>query len=136
MDTDLFWTLWYSISWTKKSKLKKKHLILLDKKNPSKIFQKKPKVIQKAFAKKNKASQERCKIDKTLFETLKKNSKKPYYSNLIVKYKNNIKKIWDVMKEIIGKYKFRIRKLPHKIVIDGKQIINEKTIAEKFNNFL
>ena len=41
-----------------------------------------------------------------------------------------------MMKEIIGKYKFRIRKLPHKIVIDGKQIINEKTIAEKFNNFL
>ena len=35
------------------------------------------------------------------------------------------------MKEIIGKSKFRIKKLSHRIVINEKEIIDEKTIAEK-----
>ena len=39
------------------------------------------------------------------------------------------------MKEIIGKSKFKIKKLPHRTVIGGKEIINEKTIAEKLNHF-
>ena len=38
---------------------------------------------------------------KTLFESLKKKSKKNYYSELINSYKYNIKKTWYVMKEII-----------------------------------
>ena len=38
---------------------------------------------------------------KTLFESLKKKSKKNYYSELINSYKHNIKKTWYVMKEII-----------------------------------
>ena len=50
---------------------------------------------------------------------------------MISKYQNNIKKTWDVMKEIIGKSKFRIKKLSHRIVINEKEIIDEKTIAEK-----
>ena len=36
-------------------------------------------------------SEKRYKTHKTLFGTLKKKSKKSYYSNLIDKYKNNIK---------------------------------------------
>ena len=50
---------------------------------------------------------------------------------MIDKYKNNIKKTWDVTKEIIGKStKFKIKKPPHRIVIDKKEIIDEKTIAK------
>ena len=41
--------------------------------------------------------------DKTLFESLKNKSKKNYYSDLIDSWKYNIKKTWDVLKEIIGK---------------------------------
>ena len=58
-------------------------------------------------------------IYETSFETLKKKSKKSYNSNLINKYKDSIKKTWD-MKKIFGKSKFKIKKLPHKIVFDKK----------------
>ena len=57
----------------------------------------------KRFWKRNKTSNERYKIYQTLFETLKKKSKKSYYSNLTDKYKHYMKTTWDVMKEIIGK---------------------------------
>ena len=40
------------------------------------------------------------------------------------------------MNEITEKSKFKIKKLTHRIVIDEKKIIDENTIAEKFNNFL
>ena len=36
------------------------------------------------------------------------------------------------MKEIIGKSKFRIKKLSHRIVINEKEIIDEKTIVYKY----
>ena len=38
---------------------------------------------------------------KNLFETIKFKAKKLYYSNLIVKYQNDIKKTWKVTKEVI-----------------------------------
>ena len=49
------------------------------------------------------------------------------------KYESNIKKTWDVMKKIIGKSKFKIKKLPHRIELDEKEIIDEKTTGENFN---
>ena len=39
---------------------------------------------------------------KKLFESLKKRSKKMHYSNLMLKYKDNIKKTWQVIKEALG----------------------------------
>ena len=60
---------------------------------------------------------------KHFFETLNKKFKKSCYLNLIDKYKN-IKKTWDVMKEIIGKSKFKSKQLPCRIVIDEKEIID------------
>ena len=43
------------------------------------------------------------KIYKNSFETMKKRSNKLHYSKLIIKYKENIKKRWSVIKEAIGK---------------------------------
>ena len=40
---------------------------------------------------------------KCLFEKLKFKSKQLYYKNLINKYKNNIKKTWSIIKEVINK---------------------------------
>ena len=34
-------------------------------------------------------------------------NQKNYYTNLIAKYKNNIKQSWNVIKEVIGKTKFK-----------------------------
>ena len=69
------------------------------------------------------------------FAEQKNKTKKSYYSSWTGKYKNNIKKTWDVMKEIIGKSKFKIKKIPQRIVIDEKEIIDEKKIGKKFNYF-
>ena len=60
-------------------------------------------------------------IFKTLFQTLKKKSKKSYNLNLTDKYKNYVQKTQDVIKIINGKSKFKIKKLPHRIVIDKKE---------------
>ena len=79
----------------------------------------KTKIIQKDSEKKPKTNEGRYKIYKTVFETLTKKSKKFYDSNLIDKYKNYIKKTWD-LNEIIGKSKFKIKKLPYRIVSDEK----------------
>ena len=40
---------------------------------------------------------------KNLFEQIKKRVKKLHFSNLIMKYKNNMKMKWYVIKEAIGK---------------------------------
>ena len=42
---------------------------------------------------------------KKLFESVKKRSKKLHFSRLILKYQNNIKKTWNVIKDAIGKNK-------------------------------
>ena len=59
------------------------------------------------------------------FESIKKRSKKLYFSKLILKYKNNIKKTWQVIKEAIGKEKYT-QHLPKKIL---------ESIAESFNKY-
>ena len=40
-----------------------------------------------------------------MFESIKQKSKKCYYSQKIIEYKDNAKKTWDVMKELMGKTK-------------------------------
>ena len=51
-------------------------------------------------------------MKKLYFECIKKRSKKLYFSKLILKYKNNIKKTWQVIKEAIGKEKYKQQNLP------------------------
>ena len=43
---------------------------------------------------------------KNLFEAIKPKSKKNYYSQKMLQLKYDIKKRWNVMKEIIGKAKY------------------------------
>ena len=72
---------------------------------------------------------------KNLFEALKHRSKKNYYSKLINKFKNNIKKTWQVIKEIIGKRKNINNGLPRRLIINETEISSEKEIAEHFNKY-
>ena len=55
-------------------------------------------------------------------------------SKLILKYINNIKKTWQVIKEAIGK-KCKQKNLPKKILVDEKSIAETKSIAENFNKY-
>ena len=70
---------------------------------------------------------------KKLFESIKKRSKKMYFSKQILKYKNNIKKTWQIIKEAMGKIKYKQQNLPRKILVDKKSITETKLIAENFN---
>ena len=72
---------------------------------------------------------------KKVFESIKKRSKKLYFSNLIVKYKNNIKKTWEVIRESIGKGKSNHQNFPKKIIVGAKNITNEELIAKNFNRY-
>ena len=65
---------------------------ILEIKRLSRAYQKKTKIILNGSAERNKINAERYTIYKTLFETLKKKSKKSYHLNLTDKYKHYVKK--------------------------------------------
>ena len=72
---------------------------------------------------------------KKLFESIKKWSKKLHFSKLILKYKNNIRKTWQVIKEATGKEKYKQQILPKKILVDKISITETESIAESFNKY-
>ena len=67
--------------------------------------------------------------------SLKKKSKKKYYSGLIDSYKCNLKKMWYVTKEIIANKRVTNAPLPNFITVKNREIINKKEIVETFNNY-
>ena len=112
--------IWHFLN--KISKLEIKHLKVPGNQKAFKGVPKENKNYTKRFCKKNQNQCTiSCTIYKTLFETLKKKSKKSYHVNLNDKYKHYVKKTKDVIREIIGKSKFKIKKLPPRILIDKKK---------------
>ena len=100
-----------------------------------KSSKRKKRLYEKFLKNKTYSNEINYKTYKNLFETIKFKSKKSYYANLINMYKNNIKKTWQVIKEITGKIKFKMAALPRRIIINNQEIYDEKTIANNFNNF-
>ena len=72
---------------------------------------------------------------KKLFESIKKLSKKLFFSKLILKYKSNIKKTWQVIKEAIGKEKYEKQNVPKKVLVNKISITETESIAESFNKY-
>ena len=68
----------------------------------AKSSKKKQRLHEKFLKNRNPEKELNYKHYKTLFESLKKKSKKNYYSDLIDSHKYSIKKMWNIMKEIIG----------------------------------
>ena len=62
----------------------------------------------------NSRNESEYKNYKKLFESVKGRSKKLYYSNLMMKYKNNLKRAWDVIKDSIRKAKSIKKFFPQK----------------------
>ena len=86
-----------------------------------KSSKKKQRLYLKFLKKRNEKTKKEYQDYKKLFESIKKRSKKLYFSKLILKYKNNIKKTWQVIKEAIGKEKYK-QNLPKKILVNKKSI--------------
>ena len=67
--------------------------------NGIKTFSKRKQVLYEMFFKNRDEKNElKYKTFKKLFESIKKPSKKLHFSNLILKYKHNIKNTWEVIK--------------------------------------
>ena len=92
-----------------------------------KSSKKKQKLCEKFLKNRNPEKELNYKQYKTFFESLKKKSKKSYYSDLIDSCKYNIKKTWDVMKEIIGNKSVTNAPLPNFITVKNREIF-DKTI--------
>ena len=101
-----------------------------------KSSKRKQKLCNKFLKNRNNQNEYEYKNYKKLFESMKKRVKRNYFSSLIIKYKNNIKKTWHVIKEAIRKTRCNNQTIfPKRVLIDEKIITNPKIIAEKFNNF-
>ena len=100
-----------------------------------KSSKRKQKLYNKFLKDRTLENHEKYKAYLKLFEKIKIKSKKNYYSSELNRYKNNIKKTWEVMKEVIGKQKIDNNNFPKRIVIDNKEIFDDNKIADKFNNF-
>ena len=61
-------------------------------------------------------------------------AKKQFYHNEFSKYKNDVRKTWDTLKEIINKKTFK-SDFPSCFVHDGAEKTGAKTIADKFNEY-
>ena len=61
-------------------------------------------------------------------------AKKEFYHNEFNKHKNDIRKTWDALKEIINKKTFK-SDLPSSFVHEGVEVIGLKNVADKFNEY-
>ena len=100
-----------------------------------KSSKKKQKLYIKYLKNRNEANLNTYKQYKNLFEKIKKISKKNYYSNRIKNSKGDIKKTWNVIKEIIGNKNCKPNSLPTQIVLNNKEYVDNDVISEKFNSF-
>ena len=105
----------------------------------SKGLKKSSKTKQKLYIKYLKTrtpeSEARYKNYKNLFESLRKKAKRNYYSSMLDRYKNNSKRTWQIMKEIIGKASTQTNSLPKTIKINDQYEYDSKIIATEFNKF-
>ena len=72
---------------------------------------------------------------KSFFDSLKKKSKKNYFTRRFQNYQNDIKKSWDVIKEVIVGAKSTKGSFPRRMIIDGQEIFDQGKIANSFNKF-
>ena len=96
----------------------------------------KQKLYEKFLKKQNVFIETAYKVYKTLFEAIKRKSKKNHYSQNILQFKYDTKKRWTVMKEIIGTAKqSKKSNFPQKLKIGNKIKTGEDEIANEFNKY-
>ena len=72
---------------------------------------------------------------KNLLETIKRKSKKNYYSEKILCFKGDAKNTWKTMKDLIGKAKMNKSSLLQKFRVKKTDIFDQVKIATEFIRF-
>ena len=101
----------------------------------AKSSKKKQRLYEKFLKNRTPKNEETYETYKNLFETIKRRSKKKFYSEKLQKFKGDAKKTWSVMKEILGKCTTKSSTLPTKITVNKTDIFDTKKIADEFNKF-
>ena len=104
-------------------------------KGPLKLSKRKQKLYKKFMKKRSPRNENIYKAYKSLFESLKKKSKRNYYTRRLENYQNDIKNSWDVIKEIIGGAKSTKGIFPKRMIIDDQEISHQGKVANCFNKF-
>ena len=131
----IFWGLYNEAFQKQKIKIKRKSFNSpWMTKGLVKSSKKKQRLYEKVLKNRNPEKELNYKQYKILFESLKKKSKKNYYSDLIDSQKY-IKKTWNIRKEIIGNKRVSNVPLPNFITVKNREIFDKKEIAEKFNTY-
>ena len=73
------------------------------------------------------------KLIKSYFERFKRDQKKVFLVKK--KFKDDARKTWSAMKEILRKYTTKFSNLPTKITVKKTDIFDVKKIADEFNKF-
>ena len=84
---------------------------------------------------KTNENEKKCKAYKSLFKILKEKSKKFYYLRKLDSCKQNMKKTWDTIKEVIGKIETFKNEILKRMVIDGIETFDQEKIANEFNKY-
>ena len=92
----------------------------------AKSSKKKQRLYEKFLKNRTPKNEETYKTYKNLFETIKRRSKKKFYSEKLQKFKGDAKKTWSVMKEILGKCTTKSSTLPTKITVNKTDIFDTK----------
>ena len=93
----------------------------------------KQKLYENILKKRTSRNESIYKAYKSLLESLKKKSKKNYSTRPVENYRNDIKKSWDVIKEIIVGPKSTKGSFPRRMIIDGQEKIDQGKMANCFN---
>ena len=101
----------------------------------AKSSKKKQTLYEKFLKNRTPENEETYETFKNLFETIKRRSKKKFYSEKLQKFKGDAKKTWIVMKEILGKCTTKSSTLPTKITVNKTDIFDIKKIADELNKF-
>ena len=70
-----------------------------------------------------------------LFQSIKQRVNSQYYSKMILHYKDNIKQTWQIMREVLGKGKLVNNSLPKHLILNTRNIFDQKTSANSLNEY-
>ena len=101
-----------------------------------KSSKRKQKLYDKFLKSKTNENEEKYKTYNSLFEILKEKSKKFYYSRKLDSCKQNMKKTWDTVKEVIGKSKTFKNDIPERTVIEGAETFGQEKLLMDSTNIL